>query len=131
LMRGGRVLLRPACEAFLIPPSANRRALSSAGERSLHTGEVVGSIPTAPTSKAYISSALLKIVRTALGSTERNVTQTRQFKTWTFGGLCSPDVPALWELHADLNRDSESMSLRRQSSPTAHQRTKLNAPRTK
>ena len=25
------------------------RALSSAGERSLHTGEVVGSIPTAPT----------------------------------------------------------------------------------
>ena len=26
------------------------RALSSAGERSLHTGEVVGSIPTAPTS---------------------------------------------------------------------------------
>jgi hypothetical protein len=27
------------------------RALSSAGERSLHTGEVVGSIPTAPTKK--------------------------------------------------------------------------------
>ena len=26
-----------------------RRALSSARERSLHTGEVVGSIPTAPT----------------------------------------------------------------------------------
>ena len=33
-------------------PSLNAgdiRALSSAGERSLHTGEVVGSIPTAPT----------------------------------------------------------------------------------
>src|SRR5262249_50552050 len=29
--------------------SADGRALSSAGERSLHTGEVVGSIPTAPT----------------------------------------------------------------------------------
>ena len=28
---------------------ASVRALSSAGERSLHTGEVVGSIPTAPT----------------------------------------------------------------------------------
>src|SRR5262249_54997770 len=28
------------------------RALSSAGERSLHTGEVVGSIPTAPTIKS-------------------------------------------------------------------------------
>src|SRR5579864_1603301 len=35
-----RSLLSPACLA---------RALSSAGERSLHTGEVVGSIPTAPT----------------------------------------------------------------------------------
>jgi hypothetical protein len=30
-----------------------RRALSSAGERSLHTGEVVGSIPTAPTIKYF------------------------------------------------------------------------------
>src|SRR5215470_7724474 len=29
----------------------NGRALSSAGERALHTGEVVGSIPTAPTIK--------------------------------------------------------------------------------
>src|SRR5262249_38065361 len=29
------------------------RALSSAGERSLHTGEVVGSIPTAPTRKSF------------------------------------------------------------------------------
>src|SRR6266446_7211846 len=28
------------------------RALSSAGERSLHTGEVVGSIPTAPTTSS-------------------------------------------------------------------------------
>src|SRR5262249_18054780 len=36
-------------------PSLNAgviRALSSAGERSLHTGEVVGSIPTAPTTKS-------------------------------------------------------------------------------
>jgi hypothetical protein len=31
------------------------RALSSAGERSLHTGEVVGSIPTAPTSYPFVS----------------------------------------------------------------------------
>ena len=30
------------------------RALSSAGERSLHTGEVVGSIPTAPTTESPI-----------------------------------------------------------------------------
>ena len=50
------------------------RALSSAGERSLHTGEVVGSIPTAPTILAQcIDAAPLfaqvkkatKIVRTA------------------------------------------------------------------
>src|SRR5262245_7600846 len=33
------------------------RALSSAGERSLHTGEVVGSIPTAPTIKSPVKSA--------------------------------------------------------------------------
>ena len=32
--------------------TATDRALSSAGERSLHTREVVGSIPTAPTTKA-------------------------------------------------------------------------------
>ena len=32
---------------------AGIRALSSAGERSLHTGEVVGSIPTAPTIQPY------------------------------------------------------------------------------
>src|SRR6185437_8524203 len=50
------------------------RALSSAGERSLHTGEVVGSIPTAPTILARrIDAAPLfaklkkatKIIRTA------------------------------------------------------------------
>ena len=46
---------RPRSRAFLdtardrLPKSAVGRALSSAGERSLHTGEVVGSIPTAPT----------------------------------------------------------------------------------
>jgi hypothetical protein len=33
----------------LYPPGLNGRALSSAGERSLHTGEVIGSIPIAPT----------------------------------------------------------------------------------
>ena len=32
-----------------VPKPYASRALSSAGERSLHTGEVVGSIPTAPT----------------------------------------------------------------------------------
>src|SRR5208282_884200 len=35
---------------LLISRPRSGRALSSAGERSLHTGEVVGSIPTAPTS---------------------------------------------------------------------------------
>jgi hypothetical protein len=33
-------------------------ALSSAGERSLHTGEVVGSIPTAPTTQSIVCSIL-------------------------------------------------------------------------
>src|SRR5947209_6462279 len=33
--------------------TAARRALSSAGERSLHTGEVVGSSPTAPTNQSF------------------------------------------------------------------------------
>src|ERR1043166_1154549 len=33
--------------------TAAQRALSSAGERSLHTGEVVGSIPTAPTKQTF------------------------------------------------------------------------------
>src|ERR1700722_2208710 len=37
------------------------RALSSAGERSLHTGEVVGSIPTAPT--IHARCLFLSIVR--------------------------------------------------------------------
>ena len=36
---------------------ASVRALSSAGERSLHTGEVIGSIPIAPTILARISRA--------------------------------------------------------------------------
>src|SRR5271163_2081022 len=34
------------------------RALSSAGERSLHTGEVVGSIPTAPTSNYPLNQSV-------------------------------------------------------------------------
>ena len=41
--------LTPLRAHSLYRASANGRALSSAGERSLHTGEVVGSIPTAPT----------------------------------------------------------------------------------
>src|SRR6185437_211418 len=41
--------LDTASRRSLYRASATRRALSSAGERSLHTGEVVGSIPTAPT----------------------------------------------------------------------------------
>src|SRR6266516_502653 len=52
-----RALLNPACfpsycrkKLGRAPAKGARRALSSAGERSLHTGEVVGSIPTAPTS---------------------------------------------------------------------------------
>src|SRR5262249_17853587 len=47
----------------------NAWALSSAGERSLHTGEVVGSIPTAPT-----------ILRDFLGSI-RQLTTERNEKT--------------------------------------------------
>src|SRR5690606_18459563 len=37
-------------------------ALSSAGERSLHTGEVVGSIPTAPTITGHAFRAPLQIL---------------------------------------------------------------------
>src|ERR1700689_5237176 len=41
-------------------PTLLVRALSSAGERSLHTGEVVGSIPTAPTSFLLFHVARIK-----------------------------------------------------------------------
>ncbi len=41
---------------LLISRPRSGRALSSAGERSLHTGEVVGSIPTAPTSLRSLRS---------------------------------------------------------------------------
>jgi hypothetical protein len=49
------------CRAGIAAPNslsetAARRALSSAGERSLHTGEVVGSIPTAPTKQGLGNS---------------------------------------------------------------------------
>src|SRR5438874_1793242 len=52
------------------------RALSSAGERSLHTGEVVGSIPTVPTTKACILRAFLfpvSSVTTFRNETKREV----------------------------------------------------------
>ena len=52
---------------FLTPETAAlksaHRALSSAGERSLHTGEVVGSIPTAPTSRLLNKSRLSRLWR--------------------------------------------------------------------
>ena len=43
-----RLILRSLTPLHRLPKT-HGRALSSAGERSLHTGEVVGSIPTAPT----------------------------------------------------------------------------------
>jgi hypothetical protein len=56
---GPRNLGRPIRTGDLV------RALSSAGERSLHTGEVVGSIPTAPTTactnRKLVWSVLLRI----------------------------------------------------------------------
>ena len=45
-----RLRLTPLEATPLYRPAVTGRAVSSAGERSLHTGEVVGSIPTAPTS---------------------------------------------------------------------------------
>jgi hypothetical protein len=48
-----------AISSFVLTAEAHelrtrRRALSSAGERSLHTGEVAGSIPAAPTTERPI-----------------------------------------------------------------------------
>ena len=73
--------------------------------KSLHTGEVVGSIPTAPTRKAYDYSAFED---GGLGSFKRNVTLTRQFKTRTIRGLCSLHVRALniGRRHAELKNIS-------------------------
>ena len=47
--RGGRLLYGP----LPLRAASHDRALSSAEERSPHTGEVVGSIPTAPTMLRY------------------------------------------------------------------------------
>ena len=52
-------LTRPAGIPYIAV--RNGRALSSAGERSLHTGEVVGSIPTAPTIKCAIPRDLRQL----------------------------------------------------------------------
>jgi hypothetical protein len=54
---GNRPVFAPETREQSVPKRAegDKRALSSMGffaERSLHTGEVVGSIPTAPTMKA-------------------------------------------------------------------------------
>src|SRR5581483_12367441 len=54
------------------------RALSSAGERSLHTGKVVGSIPTAPTTatatRAVSDNNPFKLYRSALLKRVRSMT---------------------------------------------------------
>ena len=65
--------LDTSSSALLISPGRHGRALSSAGERSLHTGEVVGSIPTAPTIRRgcrprYNFSPLLSQCMTILSS---------------------------------------------------------------
>src|SRR5262249_21680188 len=69
----------------------NGRALSSAGERSLHTGEVVGSIPTAPT-----------IFQSLIGSVGQLTTEHNEKTTIRFGenpgtlfALCLPLILSL------------------------------------
>src|SRR5262249_39923363 len=65
-----------------------RRALSSAGERSLHTGEVVGSIPTAPT-----------IFQSLIGS-------IRQYRAERYENVREKSVGNRWDLFTERSRAS-------------------------
>jgi hypothetical protein len=72
-------------ERHTLNPAAGevrQRALSSAGERSLHTGEVVGSIPTAPTIDFLTTSAIGKSRQNAAG-TRTNDSKTERTRRRT------------------------------------------------
>src|SRR6516165_3853708 len=69
------------------------RAHSSAGERSLHTGEVQGSIPCAPTTKTRCFIGFSPPPGTsATGSYRQNRAETRHLDPWKIRGMRSWDV---------------------------------------
>jgi hypothetical protein len=62
-------------------------------ERSLHTGEVEGSIPSAPTIKSAVFSDFSNSAIDALGNSKQNEARKRHSQTWRIRGLRSRGVP--------------------------------------
>src|SRR5271163_2468003 len=69
------------------------RARSSAGEHTLHTGGVTGSIPVAPTSLSDLKITLLRLQGENVGTPrDRKKPRTYRWKpveTWKIRGVCS------------------------------------------
>src|SRR5262249_32637208 len=75
------------CRSAALHRCAYGRALSSAGERSLHTGEVVGSIPTAPT----ILRVFPRHKSATAGSTRQISAPEDVDRTWSLFAFRPPD----------------------------------------
>src|SRR5580704_19638610 len=78
--------------ARLEAPASKQRANlrpRAAGERSLHTGEVVGSIPTAPTIQFIVCSGFYRRLLGSFGNSQQNTTRNRHLDPWKIRGLCS------------------------------------------
>ena len=92
-----RGLCRPLLRPDLMVPTADfadkSRTHSSAGERSLHTGEVQGSIPCASTIKPSDFLQFLDCLPSRFGNSGQNETRNRRFDLWKIRGLCSRAVP--------------------------------------
>ena len=84
------MILSKKSATFWDPVSGAR---SSAGEHSLHTGGVTGSIPVAPTIKSLIFQSLQNPHICSIGNSIRNGARTCAWEAWKIRGICSCVVP--------------------------------------